>query len=107
MVQGPPIALTGPLVSKIVEEKTEQGPSLVIELTAEGRTALADASPSDQTAAGLALVVEGLVEGVTTRATLSGKQMIMTLASGSDLEAAGIIAAIRGPTLPSELERLN
>ena len=58
-------------------------------------------------AGGLGLVLGGLVEGIAERASISPKQMVFQLSADSGLRGDGIAAAIRGPSIPSQLELLE
>jgi len=80
---------------------------LEIQLTKEGREKLVEASNGEIEFAGLGLLVDGVIEGIAGREEMSGKQLIFQLSSRSEVTAESIIAAIRGPALPSDLELLE
>lgn len=77
-----------------------------LELTAEGREALS-ANAASAGKATLGLVISGLVEGVAESHDISGKRIRFKLCDQSELSAASIQAAIRGPALPCALELIT
>ena len=80
---------------------------LVLELTAAGRELLAQPELPHEQVAGLGLLVEGVLEGFASRDEVSGSQITIELAGSSRFTTAAVAAAIRGPSIPSDLEILE
>ncbi len=107
--EGEVLILTSEMVSKLSNrdgDKLEQF-HLSLEFSAKGRKVLDAAAPDIANTAGLALIVDGVVHGFADHENISNAQTIFTLSNASDASPAAIMAAIRGPELPTELELLH
>ncbi len=82
------------------------GNELELNWTTEGRKAI-DATKPDGKIIGLALIVEGLVEGVAPSDSIAVRSAKFSLAEGSKFEPEAIEAAIRGPALTMQLDFLR
>ena len=81
--------------------------SLSIEWTAEGRRKLHEKAKGREGVGGIGLVVDGVVRGIAKIEGVASDETEFQLISGMKLNAASIMAAIRGPSLPFELEQLK
>ncbi|MEM8667814.1 MAG: serine/threonine-protein kinase [Planctomycetota bacterium] len=81
-----------------------EDPKLTIELTKEGREQLSQLT--EGTIVGIGMVVDGLIEGIASEATISQRRITFQLSPKSELSGEAIEASIRGPNLPTALERL-
>jgi len=93
--------------SKYVSKPSFSRSKLEIQLSKEGREKLVEASDDEIDFAGLGLLVDGVIEGFAGREGMSGRKLIFQLSIESYVTAESIIAAIRGPVLPSDLELLE
>ncbi len=91
-------------VSKLT---SQQATELSLEFTAAGREKVMGSTPPDKQCGGLGLVVDGMLEGFAAKESISSKLAKFTLASPSEASAEAIIAAIRGPAIPSDLELIE
>jgi serine/threonine protein kinase len=102
---GDTFSLESNRVARVDAMNSGRTPKLVIELTSEGRKQLEQLSAGNH--GGLGLVIEGLVEGIATRESISQKRLIFDLSPDSELSGTAIEASVRGPDLPTELEQLD
>jgi serine/threonine protein kinase len=107
---GEVLTLTPDMVSKLAESKSatesiEQF-MLSLEFSSKGRELLNTAAPSGNQTAGLALIVDGIVHGFASHEQISHAETLFKLSRASGATPAAIMAAIRGPELPTELELL-
>ncbi|MEM0926148.1 MAG: serine/threonine-protein kinase, partial [Planctomycetota bacterium] len=105
-VIGDPLDLTPQLVGKISDARGNEGNQIVIELTPEGREQLEKLGDLNSSG-GLGLVIGGLVEGVAESTAISPKNIRFELSATSIHNRQSIVAGIRGPELPSQLELLD
>ncbi|MEO1525920.1 MAG: serine/threonine-protein kinase [Planctomycetota bacterium] len=103
VVSGESLELSPDLVGKV--SMTDDGEGILVELTSSGRQALAERASASNL--GIGLVIEGLVEGVATPESISQKAITFQLSTSSEHNQNSIAAGIRGPSLPSLLERLD
>ncbi|MCR9293558.1 MAG: serine/threonine protein kinase [bacterium] len=107
-----PLLLQPDAFSKIVSSKLSPlGTSLTIELTQQGKSALLDSidppadgkSPPDM----LGLVVDGVLIGFAAQSQISGRTIEFEIANHGEVTAESIMAAARGPAIPSALEYMR
>ncbi len=99
-VSHPEFALESSYVAKV---RTERG-ALSFDLSSKGREVLAAAKTAPDEAAGVVLIVNGLVEGFADAQQVSGKSLKFTMSSSANFNQSAIMAAVRGPALPTQLE---
>lgn len=103
---GNPFDLLSDFVAGASIPNGSNSPKLVIEVTTAGRSKLALAK-EDETAGGLGLVIDGLLEGIATKDSISQKRIVFQLSRQSSLSGDSIAAGIRGPRIPTQLELLD
>ena len=79
--------------------------TIELELSPDGREQLSQLDARNS--AGLGLVAEGVLIGFAEPASISANRISFTFASQSEVTAAALTAAIRGPEIPSDLELLE
>ncbi len=79
---------------------------LSIELSKVGRDSLAELRPASERIA-LGIVIGGMVEGVASGQAITNKRIAFRLCKQSELNASAIESAVRGPSLPFELELIS
>jgi serine/threonine protein kinase len=85
---------------------TKQGNALELAWTTAGRETIETSKPTAN-AIGLALIVEGLVEGFAPVESMSIREAKFSMVEGSKFAPDAIQAAIRGPALSRPIEFLN
>lgn len=103
---GKKIEVTPSFTSQIATPSNSDS-QLVLELTESGRELLAQTDATREQVAGLGLLVEGVLEGFARRDEVSGSQIIIQLADDTRFSTEAVAAAIRGPSIPSDLEILE
>ncbi len=81
--------------------------TLFVEWTSEGRKKLQEKVKEQKGIGGIGLVVDGVVRGIAKLDKTSSEETEFQLNTGMKLSAESIMAAIRGPSLPFELEQLK
>ncbi len=99
----PPTIIESSYVSKLSSTRGE----LTVYLSQQGQTQLLDGRPSEEAFVALGLLVDGIIEGVADSKSVSGRQVRFELSQDFQSSAEAIIAAIRGPVIPTDLELLE
>ncbi len=103
------LATNQPLVelrADMVSSVKTHADGLSIELSKVGRESLAELRPQSERLA-LGIVVGGMVEGVASGPAITNRRIQFQLCKQSELNARAIESAVRGPSLPFELELLS
>ncbi len=103
------LATSAPLIElkpELIAGVKAAAQGLTLVPTSSGRELLSEARPDTKEVA-IGLVVGGMVEGIARGEEASSKRIRFELCEQSDLGAASIEAALRGPALPFSLELIE
>ncbi len=99
--------IPSPIEASHCKSVSRSGSELELVWTVAGRNAIEAAKPDTQKVLGLALIVEGLVEGVAPVDSIAIRGAKFSIVEGSQFDPESIEAAIRGPALTKPLEFIN
>lgn len=101
---GKNLLLKSDLVASV---KTHSTNGLTLQLSAKGRESVTELQMDGTEFAGIGLIVEGTMEGFAPIESISGKVLEFDLAKSTTVVPEALIAAIRGPIVPSDLELIR
>ncbi len=100
---GVPIELTADMVSRVHKQTDKE---LAIELTSVGRESIRSQQQSEGNAA-IGIMLGDTIEAIASAEQISTKQIVFQLGENPELQLNSLVAAIRGPQLPCELELIQ